>query len=225
MPETSLHAELKSRYAQPDGIREALVADYQIDAIQGDTLIEIQTGNFSAIRKKLAMLLPEYPILLVYPIALEKWVVKLSADGNESLYRRKSPRHGRIEDLFGELIRMPHLVVHPNFQIEVLLVREEEIRLADGKGSWRRKGVSIADHRLIEIVSAHRFSSPKDYLTLLPDLLLPTFTAQDLAKSLAIRHSLAYKMAYCLRKMGMMEVVGKRGRSNLYALLTSVYNA
>jgi hypothetical protein len=120
---------------------------------------------------------------------------------------------------------MPHLVVHPNFQIEVLLVREEEIRLADGKGSWRRKGVSIADHRLIEIVSAHRFSSPKDYLTLLPDLLLPTFTAQDLAKSLAIRHSLAYKMAYCLRKMGMMEVVGKRGRSNLYALLTSVYNA
>jgi hypothetical protein len=81
--------------------------------------------------------------------------VRFSENNSLPPVRRKSPRRGKLEDLFLELVRIPHLINHPNLTLEVLLIREEEIRHADGKGSWRRRGVSIIDHRLLEIIDNH----------------------------------------------------------------------
>jgi hypothetical protein len=49
-----------------------------------------------------------------------------------------------------------------------------------------------------------------------PDSLEYPFTNNDLRSELAIRANLAQKMTYCLRKMGLIEVIGKDGRSLLY---------
>ena len=54
------------------------------------------------------------------------------------LRRRVSPKRGAYRDLFAELMRIPHLVGNPNFTLESLLVEVEELRCADGHGSWRR---------------------------------------------------------------------------------------
>ena len=224
MTETSLHAALKNLYAGTDGRQEALVAGYQIDVVQGNLLIEIQTGNFSAIKEKLISLLPSHPILLVHPIAIEKKIIQFPATGETPLYKRKSPRRGRLEDLFSELIRIPQLIAHPNLQIEVLLIREEEIRRADGRGSWRRKGTSIIDHRLIEVVNRSHFTQPADFDRFIPPGLPELFTSRDIAKALSIRLPLAYRMTYCLKKMGLIKPDGKRGRTMLYALEPNVYN-
>ena len=51
---------------------------------------------------------------------------------------------------------------------------------------------------------------------LLPPDLPDTFTTADIAAGLAIPRWLAQKMAYCLREMGALEVVGKQSRSRLY---------
>ena len=220
MTETSLHAALKKLYAQSKEYQEILVDGYQIDVIQDDLLIEIQTANFSAIKKKLADLLPNHPVLLVYPVALEKWIVRLSASSNKLLYRRKSPRRGRVEDIFRELVYITDLLQNPNLQIEIIFVREEEVRKADGLGSWRRKGVSIIDHRLLEVVCKNRLAGKRDFLALLPETLPPVFSVQDIARELSLRRSLAQKMAYCLRKMQILRVSGKHGRALLYGFET-----
>ena len=217
--ETSLHAALKAWYAQDGDRIEFLVDGYVIDIVREGLLIEIQTRGFSSLKAKLVRLTQSHPVRLVHPIAQEKWVVRISADGHTTLARRRSPRHGRVEYIFKELVRFPALVKEPNFSIEVLLTQEEEIWQDDGKGSWRRKGWSIADHHLLNVVGSIVLADPQDFCALLPPGLPQPFTTSDLAQALPVPRSLAQKMVYCLKEMGVLEGVGKIGRSNLYRLI------
>jgi hypothetical protein len=216
MQETALHSVLKDLYTKDGDHQEVLVDGYIVDVVSGNILIEIQTRNFYAIRSKIAALIERHPVWLIHTIPQEKWIVYLPQFETGSIHRRKSPFHGRIENVFSELIRIPGILAHPNFSLEILITREEEIRRDDGKGSWRRKGVSIIDRRLIEVLSRRRFDSTNDFLALLPGTLPRAFTNLDLATHLRISKNLAVKMSYCLRKMGGLSVEGKRGRYYLY---------
>jgi hypothetical protein len=72
--EKPLHEALKRWYAQPGDIFEAPVDGFVVDIVRGDLLIEIQTRNFSAIKRKLEQLLISHSVRLVYPIPSEKWI-------------------------------------------------------------------------------------------------------------------------------------------------------
>jgi hypothetical protein len=216
LQETSLHASLKRWYSQPGDSLEVVVDGFVIDIVRENLLIEIQTRNFSAIKRKLKQLVEKYPLRLVHPISLEKWIVNVAEDKVSVVRRRKSPRHAHLEDLFTELVRLPELAAHNNFSLEALLIREEELRRKDGRGSWRRKGWSIYDRRLLEVVDRHVFLSPTDFSALLPVGLPPAFTSADLARGLGKPLYLAQKMAYCLRKMDAIQITGKVGNSLIY---------
>ncbi len=216
LKERSLHAGLKDWLAEPGDEIEKKVDGYFIDIVHGDLLIEIQTKNFSALKNKLTKLLKHHPVKLVYPIYRSKWIQRVDAK-DQKISRRKSPRKGRVEHLFQELFRIPKVAIEPNFQIEVLFTEEEEIWRDDGKGSWRRKKWSISDRRLLDVVDSHELSGPSDYLALLPEALPETFSNRDLQAALKIRNPLAQKMSYCLRKMGLLTTVGKKGNANLFS--------
>ena len=185
--------------------------------MRGDLVIEIQTRNFTAIRPKLNILLGNHPVLLVYPIAKVKWIVR-QEDG-EQVSRRRSPRRGRVEDLFYELIYIPNLLKHPNLTLEVVFIEAEEVRRNDGKGSWRRQGWSIADRRLVQVLGYELFRTPADFYKLLPEKLECPFTNHDLAKQTGLNQSLARRMIYCLQKMNLIEFIGKRGRARLFEII------
>ncbi len=216
LKETSLHAALKERYALPGDQIETPLDGHIIDILRGNQLIEIQTRNFSGIKPKIISLLDRYSILLVYPIAQEKWITRYKSGDNQILSRRRSPRHGRLEDLFRELVRFPHLVLHPNFSLEVLLIRSEEVWRDDGKGSWRRSGWSIGDRHLLNVFSIYNFHGAADYQRFLPVELAEQFTSSQVADTNKIPARLASKMMYCLRIMGLVEISGKSGRAYLY---------
>jgi hypothetical protein len=214
--ETSLHAALKTWYAQEGDRIEVLQDGYVIDIVRDRLLIEIQTRSFSSLKSKLARLTRDYHVHLVYPIAQEKWVVRISQDGSTTLSRRRSPKHGRLEHLFKELVYFPALVKDPNFSIEVLLTHEEEIWKDDGKGSWRRRGWSIANRRLLGVVDRVTLTNPQDFRELLPTDLPTPFTTQDLAHTMKLPRPLAQRMAYCLREMEVLNIGGKQRNSWLY---------
>ena len=215
LKESSRHAALKAHFAQPGDEIEIELEGYVIDIKRGDVLIEIQTGSFSNFKTKLKKLLPNYKVQVVYPIAKARWVKRITKIGKQ-VSRRKSPKKGRVEELFRELLRIPSLATHPNFHLHIAMIHEEVIWIDDGKGSWRRKGWSIADKKLLEVVETIPFEKPNDYLRLLPaDLKMP-FTNKELAAAMKIRRDLAQKMTYTLRKMDLLEEVGKRGRSLLF---------
>lgn len=214
--ENSLHAALKAAIAQPGDRFEVPVDGYVIDIVRGDQLIEIQTANFAAMKRKLAKLTRKHRVHLVHPIAAEKWIVKYGPDGETWLDRRRSPRHGTVFDVFRELVSFPHLLRDGSLTLEVLLTHEEEIRVNDGRGSWRRQGWSIADRVLVDILERYPLAGPADFRALLPADLPEVFTTRDLADRLGESINLMGKMAYCLREMGVIEHVGSRGRSYLY---------
>jgi hypothetical protein len=99
----------------------------------------------------------------------------------------------------------------------VLFTREEEIQVDDGRGSWRRKGRSIYDRRLLEVIETRQFGGKQDYLALLPPNLPPEFSARELARQMRQPVYLAQKMVYCLRQMGALQISRRRGKSYLYS--------
>ncbi|MHA1907588.1 MAG: hypothetical protein ACW98Y_09870 [Candidatus Thorarchaeota archaeon] len=215
LAERSLHSMLKDRLTEPGDRQEVKVDGYVIDIVRDDLLIEIQTRNFGTMKTKLMALLPNHRIRLVHPIPTVRWVVRESLDG-EVISRRKSPKKMDVLNLFEELVSIPTLINHSNFEIEVLEVFEEQVMQNDGKGSWRRKGWSNVDRRLIEVVGSHLFREANDFIKLLPPDLETPFTNTELAKSLGRKLRVAQKITYCLRKMGALKTKGKRGNAHLH---------
>src|SRR5215213_11411373 len=145
--EKALHASLKQWYARPGDRLEVPVDGFVIDIVRDDLLIEIQTSNFTSIKSKLTNLARRHRVRLIYPIVQEKWIVRVANGNGAESIRRKSPKRGRLEDLFWELVSIPQLLLNPNFSLEVLMIREEEVRRYEAKRRVRR-GWLIEGRRL-----------------------------------------------------------------------------
>jgi hypothetical protein len=215
MTEYSLHSEIKDWYMVSGDELEVKVEDFIVDILRGKLLIEVQTGNFSAIKRKLIKLLLNNQVRLVYPIAKLKWIVHLSKSG-ELVRRRKSPKKGKLTDLFYELVHTPSLIRNRNFSLEVLIIEEEEVRCIDGKGSWKRRGISVKDRKLLNVFDRIIFEDSQDFLDFLPKELDGYFTNKILALKLGISIRLAQKITYCLRKMGAISIAGKKSNELMF---------
>ncbi|NLK21479.1 MAG: hypothetical protein GX308_05245 [Epulopiscium sp.] len=184
--------------------------------MRGRKLIEIQTANFGAIKNKIKNLCTNYPVRLVYPIYEEKWILTVDENGR-ILRKRKSPKKGTIFDLFNELIRCPWLINEKNFSLEVLFIKAEEIRCQDGKGSWRRKGLSIKDRKLLDVNHSIIFNNKEDFLPLIHKDIPQPFTNRMFSQYLDITISQATRATYCFKKMKCIKEVGKKGNAILYS--------
>lgn len=217
MNEYSLHSAIKNWYSLPGDRFEARVDEFIVDIVRDRLLIEIQTRNFSAIKKKLTKLLENHEVRLVYPIPQQKWIVHVTESG-EIVRRRKSPKRSRLVDLFYELVRTPDLIKEENFSLEVLMIEEEEVRCDDGKGSWRRRGVSIKDRRPMNVDGKTLFKNERDLLRFLSTDPIKPFTNRKLAKLTGVSINLARKITYCLRKMGTITTVGRKGKELIFEI-------
>ncbi len=215
--EQPLHAALKRWYAQSGGRLEVPVEGYVVDVVRDGLLIEIQTGNFFSIKQKMRSLTEHHPMRLVYPIPREKWLLKMPRPEGGEIERRKSPKRGRVEEVFKELVSFPALLGRDTFSLEVVFTREEEVRHYE-PSAWRNRGWVTDERRLLNVVDHRLFEQPEDLLAVLPEGLPRPFTTADLAEGMAGPRWLAQKMAYCLRKMGVIKSVGRRGRSKMYVL-------
>ncbi len=215
--EKPLHAALKEWYRHDGDQVEAPVEGFVVDLVRGGLLIEIQTRGFAAMRRKFDRLLDSYSMLLVHPVPVEKWIVKLDENGNE-VSRKRSPKRGIAADVCAELVSFPSLLSHPNFTLEIALVEEEEVRRPDAKKGWRRGGFVIEERRLVDVLETIELGSPEDLLGLLPDGLPDPFTTADLAEGLGRSRHLAREVAYCIRVSGAVETVGRDKRGILYRL-------
>jgi hypothetical protein len=212
--ESSLHRALKFRYAA-QGETEAARAGYVCDAIAPDgEAVEIQTGSFGALKRKIPALAEKGMVRLIYPIIVNK-TLELYDTGGNLLSRKKSPRKGSLWDVFGELIYAPDFITLNRLTIELALVDITERRRDDGKGSWRRKGISIEDRILDTWRESVILKKKKDWLRFLP--LKGEFTIKELALAVRIRYVLARKTLYVLEKAGFVKKIRKEGRSWVFS--------
>ncbi len=220
MNEYSLHSEIKTLYSLPSDQFEAKIGNYIVDILRGNLVIEVQTKNFSALKEKLQALTEKHKVRVVYPLPERKWITYVN-NNNAVLRGRKSPRKGRLTDVFRELVMIPDMIGKENFSLEVLFIDEEEVRCTDGRGSWRRRGVSVRERRLLHVNSQVLFQDKADYLRVLPDSLNGVFTNGELAKSANIPVRTARQITYCLRKSGVLRIAEKRGRALVFQKLAN----
>jgi hypothetical protein len=214
--ETSLHRQLKALYsAEPEG-QEVRVQTFRIDAVHQGRLIEIQQASLGAIRPKIRRLLEEHDVTVVKPLAAHKTLVRRKKAGGAIMSTRQSPRHETIADLFADLVYFVDVFPHPRLTLEVVLTRQEEHRVTARKKWWRGPDFRVTDRILVGIEGRVTLRGTEDLLRLLPDGLGEQFTTEEIARLTPMPRWLAQKMAYCLRKMGAVEQLGKRGNSWLY---------
>ena len=213
--ETHLHEQLKHLYAGVGGRTEQDVDGFIVDVVRDEEIVEIQTRGLGRLRRKIETLGEHRRIRIVHPIAIETLITRLSA-GGEITSSRRSPRHGRVEEVFREVASIADLLPHRHVVIEAALVRVVETRIDDGQGSWRRRGVSIVARQLGAVVAVHELCGADDYLALLPNGLNTRFSNTDLMRTGNLRYRDAQPMTSSLRKMGLLRVVGASGRERVY---------
>jgi hypothetical protein len=217
--ESSLHRALKAEYAGEGGAVEVPCGEFVCDAVSGEgAVIEVQTGSFRPLVKKLKYLCAEREVRVIYPVIVAKHIEVYGVDG-ALRYRRKSPRRGSEWDLFRALIYAVELTGFPRLSIHLALVDVVERRLDDGKGSWRRRGVSIQDKILQAQHGVVLLAQKKDYLRFVPFAQKDEWTARELAEKAKIHVALAQKTVYVLVKMGLVGQTGKKGRARLYKIV------
>lgn len=214
--EGALHAQLKEWYRLPGDRLEQEIDGYVVDLVRGDLLVEVQTGGFAPLRRKLEALTAERPVRLVTPVAMTRRIVRLTDEG-EVLSARRSPKRGRLENVLAKLVSFPALLCRPTFELDVVLTHEEERRVHRPGKAYRRHGWVVLGRALVEVEGSHRLAGPADVVALLPDGLGESFDTADIAEAGSFDRRLAQQLVYCLRGMGACEAVGKRGRSVLYA--------
>jgi len=216
--ETSLHRQLKAIYAKEDARTEVPVGRYRIDAVVDDLLIEVQHASLASIRDKVQDLLREHRVLIVKPIIARKQLVKRARKNGRVVGRRRSPKQGTMLALFDELVYFTRVFPHENLMLDVPLVDIEEWRYP-GHGRRRRRRENdfvVEDQRLVALRKLQRFQTAADLTELLPSGLPTPFHTGHLATALGMERWVAQRIAYCLRKMGAFDEVGKQGNTRLY---------
>jgi hypothetical protein len=226
--EGPLHEALKALYVAEQRTRttaaetEVPIGGYVADVRAGDDVIfEIQTGGFGPLKRKLERLLQSHRVVLVYPVAQVRYILKLAGESDTPARPRRSPKRGSMASVVEVLVSIPALLNHPNFELEVVLIAEEEIRVFDPTRVRRRNGWRVVNRRLLEVLERHRFRSAEDLWTLAPGTLPVEFTTADLAVAMQHPRWLAQKLAYCLREARELEICGKEGNALRYRRVDS----
>ncbi len=223
--EKSLHRQLKDQYATTESLVEEKVEGYIVDIANPDGIIEIQTSNLSGIKEKLTALLQKNRVLLVHPVASETIINVYNKDGTVRS-RRRSPKRCSVYSAAAQILYIAELLPNPNLSLDIAVVRQEEIRYDDGRGSWRRGGVSIEDRLLSSIEETFSFNDLKDYLRLLPQGLPERFGNREIAELLPStgtgkkgKLKLAGQISWLLRKIGLIELDAKEGKRLIFKRL------
>ena len=216
--ESSLHQALKIHYAGTKGRTERYIGDFICDGVSpSGELIEVQTGSFGPLQEKILTLTDRFSLRIIHPIIFQKKIDLYDEDGN-LVSQRKSPKKGTPWDLFSSLIYAPLLPLNPQVTIDLIMVDVLERRIADGKGSWRRKGASIQDRVLDHYHFTISLTKLEDYYQFVPFKNTQEFSARLLSVQSKISVSSAQKTLYVLTRLNIVERVGKIKNTFFYRI-------
>ena len=153
------------------------------DIFDGEQITEIQTANFTALRKKLEKLLDAYPVTVVHPLVRVKWVSWIDPETGEIGKARRSGRRGSFTDAGKQLIYLLPLLGHPNLTVRLVLLDVEEQRLLDGWGNGGKRGSHRAERIPRALGETVTLRTPADYAALIPPDLPTPFTAAQFGKA------------------------------------------
>ncbi|MEM6710338.1 MAG: hypothetical protein AAF648_16280 [Pseudomonadota bacterium] len=222
--ESDLHRDLKHLYGQ-ELSRAGHCVDYEvpcegylIDLVANGRLIEFQTGSFAQLKTKLRRLVKAHSVTLVVPVAEETRLIGYRGDKET---RRRSPLRGSPHDVLDALVSFPDLLALPQFSLELVMTVEETERYWNPRLRRRRGGWQVMARRLVETRDRLRFCGAESLWQLCSAVPADDFDTQTLATAMNAPRSTGQKLAYCLRALDAIELVGKRGNAMRYRVRRS----
>ncbi len=199
--ETSLHGTLKRLYCGEHGVTECRLGGYRVDALVGETAVEIQAGSLAALREKVPRLLQSgHRVLVVKPFPLVTVAVNLASG------RRWRQVRCALE-VFEDLVHIPPWFPSPGLTIDLVFVEQMELRRRRGKRRW-----IVEDRKLIRIDRVARLQGAADLWGLLPHEVRGPFTTRLLAQIFSCPIWLARMIAYTLSRSGAARRHGTENR-------------
>ncbi len=216
--EKTLHRVLKYCFEPNDQLHEIKFGRYHADIVNENEIIEIQSRSFNVLRAKLTYFLPIKPVRIVYPLVNIKHLVWVDTESGEVTKRRKSPKTGKLLEVFYELYKIKPFLTDENIRFSIVTLDVVEYRNLDGYSADKKRGSSRNERIPEKFIKVVEINNKQDYKVFLPDNLPENFTTKDIANTQKISLRTAGLALNVLNHIGTVERVGKKGNSFLYAI-------
>jgi len=215
--EKKLHIMLKRYFEEDPKYHEIPVNGYIADICRDGVITEIETSGFTGLKPKLEAYLSEYKVQLVYPLAFAKYVSWIDPSSGEITSRKRSPKKASVYDGLFEMVRILPYINHKNLTVLMPFLEIDEYRLLDGWSRDKKRGSHRYERIPTDLFRIEEFSADVDYIRCIPESCEDFFTLTEFAKEAHIGGRDANGIVKVLMARGLLERVGKRGRSYLYA--------
>jgi len=214
--ERTLHLILK-KYFEPDtSCHEQKVGRFVADIKNESGITEIQTRQFSAMRKKLTAFTKEYEVNVVFPIADTKYLTWVDTESGELSERRKSPKKGQPWDILREMYALCPIMPLQNVTFTLVFMEMDEYKLKNGWDKTKKRGASRCERIPTALCDIITLKSPLDFGITVPDSLGESFTASEFAKAAKMTPKAASYAVSALKKLGVIEHTDTKGRAYIY---------
>ena len=216
LAEKTMHNILKNYYSGSEDFQEIPVNEFVADIYMDEHIIEIQTGNFNKLRKKLDSFLEEYKVTIVYPVVYNRYITYIDKETGTLSEKRKSTRKDTYYTAFKELYKIKTYLNHPNLTLRLLMLEADEYKLENPNLKNKRRRAEKYDIVPSKILDEMVIECSRDFIQLIPVELEDNFTAKDFASAAKIHVSYAQLILNIFHYLGIVERVGKSGNSYIY---------
>lgn len=217
--EKSVHAVLKNYFEPYQDSQEQNIGGYVADIVGEDGIIEIQTGQFSHLKDKLAAFLAVTRVTVVYPVYVKKRIITLDGETGEVKSRRTSPLKETPYEIFRELFPISEFLTHENLSFVIMLLECDEYRIPPesiGRKKNRRGRLSVYDRIPTALADEIHIDRPEDWECLVPCLFEEDYTTAVLAEKAKIPRETASLALSALNRGGIAVRTGKIGNAYTY---------
>ncbi len=220
--EKELHIILKKYFEPNTAYHEVKTNGFIADIRRENVITEIETSGFSGLKPKLGAYLPEYKVILVYPLAEVKYVSWIDPDTSEISPRKKSPKKAGIYDLLFEMVYILPYIRDKNLSFVSPRLEIDEYRLLCGWSKDRKRGSVKYERMPTDIFGFVEISSDRDFLAAVPSECLSGFTVKEFASAAKIKPRRAYGVVKVLSERGIVLKEGKKGRADFYKVSADI---
>jgi hypothetical protein len=219
LSEKSIHSYIKSLLEKDNKYHEVRVGNYIADILHGNNVVEIQTQQFEKLLNKLDYYTQNsYNITVVYPLIHRKTINWIDPYSMEVVEQRKSSYIGVIQDVFPELYWIIDYIVREEIKFKIILLDVNEYKYLDGRGQNQKIKATKIDKVPTKIIEEIDFCSVSDLNKFIPETLENTWTLEQFRKETHSRSKYIGSGLKMLREVGVINVVGKKGRAYLYSV-------
>jgi hypothetical protein len=215
--EKPIHAALKRYYEPHTDSHEVRIGRYIADIVGENGIIEIQTGAFERMYKKLTALLNVSHVTVVYPIIAKKIVYNVDTGR-----RYNSPKKGTAWHFLPEAYKIRDLLTNENLSFTLCFLTAVEYRTGEYRSGEYRAGIGRKTKKLRiepgDIVNEIFLNSVADWALFCGELP-ERFTAKEFEHIAKLYGRDGWCALTALVSAGVLDKSDKQGNAFIYRKL------